>query len=86
MSRLYNDEPRLGAAHLITITIMLKMMLATVVMMTMNYDQEWSDQRHAGDADSAGVRRHNHHDHHATLRLYYHNFHSFIVLFKSHHI
>ena len=38
MSRLYNDEPRLGAAHLITITIMLKMMLATVVMMTMNYD------------------------------------------------
>ena len=50
-------------------------MLEIIIMMTMNYDQEWSDQRHAGDADSAGVRRHYHH-----LLL------SFIVSYKSHHI
>ena len=61
-------------------------MLEIIIIMTMNYDQEWSDQRHAGDADSAGVRRHHHHDHQASLRLYYYNFYSFIVLFKYHHI
>ena len=54
-------------------------MIEIIIMMTMNYDQEWSDQRHAGDADSAGVRRHHHHDHQASLRLYCHNFYSFIV-------
>ena len=61
-------------------------MLEIIIMMTMNYDQEWSDQRHAGDADSAGVRRHHHHDHHASLHLFCYNFYSFIVLYKSHHI
>ena len=34
VSRLYNDEPRLGAAHLTTITIMLTMV--TVTTMTMS--------------------------------------------------
>ena len=54
-------------------------MLEIIIMISINYDQEWSDQRHAGDADSAGVRHHHHHDHQASLRLYCHNFYSFIV-------
>ena len=36
VSRLYNDEPRLGAAHLTTITIMLTMVMVTMVTVTMS--------------------------------------------------